>query len=77
MNLKKPADSQSYKIRDLRPKPMSDHDVTSDIDGKSFYSEVRQKVHFRFENKQQDYVDDDEPLEQIKPGFISNLRNAS
>jgi hypothetical protein len=31
---------------------MSDHDITCDLDRKSFYSEVRQKVQFRFKEKQ-------------------------
>jgi len=41
----------------------------------SYSSDARHRILFRFEEKNQDYIDEDETLQHNKPGFITNARS--
>lgn len=70
MNSRIAVDSQSSKH------PFSEEHNGSEWDGRSFYSDAKHRVLFKFEEKNQDYVDD-EDSQQNKPGFITGGRNLS
>lgn len=66
---------QSYKIRNVRNSNTADELNASEVDGKSFYSEARHRVHFNFEEKDEDYVDgQDSPPQPHKVGFITTVK---
>lgn len=70
MNYRRPADSQSSKP------PHSEDPNGSEWEGRSYYSDAKHRVLFRFEEKNQYYVEEGESPRSNKPGFITHSRVA-